>query len=523
MVEKKLTLTIRARNALQAGLAKSRASLSKFAAGATRFGKALAKGFLIAGAALVAFGTKAVSMFAEQEKSEKAVIASLNAHGEAGEKLLPKLKAIAGAIQDQTGAADENTLQGMANMRMLGVQTEQLGRASKGVIALTRAGLGNEAAQKAMAMAIQGNFDMLNRYLPALKGTTDASEKAIIVNDFLIKGYAAQQEELNTVTGRWKALKGRVGDAWEEVGKAVAMNGQVTATLDKMGEAVKAFGNKVAAWVAAGGFQKFHASAVFVLDDTVDRVRFFVATVAAKWRNMTNKIGNSMAKLWARLTGKEWVVAREAAEEIPKRGSAAYDKYQKRLAEIDDKILKGTEDTNAKRVESAEGAAADIINAEEQAAAGRVKLQKDQARLIKEEANAAKKAAQEKIKGIEAEIRKREELAKKTVKAFMDEKKAEQDHKKALEADANKADKLRAKQARGIKLSKKDRAFLEAFGEIEAAQQAIKPGQPGNLANQLAKAKAQFEELKGQGRTLNAIRKELAANNKALNTLLRFQ
>ena len=546
MGKKNITLELTARNRLAAGLSKARKSLATFGKSAARIGKAFVKGFLIAGAALIAFSTKALTAYAAQEKAEKAVVATLNAHGEAGEKILPTLKKVAAAIQDETGAADENTLQLMSNLRSLGVQTSQLERAAKGTVALTRVGLGLETAQKAMAAALQGDFMQLTRYVPALRSATSETEKAQIVNDLLVKGYAAQTEELDTVAGRWTALKGRVGDAWEAIGAAAAGNGNLTRTLDTAGESVKAFGERVADWVAAGGFQKFQATARFVLDDTMARVQWFADSTMAVftnmskivtniWQNTTDSIGHFLAKTLAKVTGQKWNIpapdmrdVMAGVKELPEKGEAAYAKYQARLAEIDKDIADSAKKANADRVASTVSAVDNIITIEEQGLGSIKKLKKEQAALAKEQAalakqvaNAEKKAAQEKIQAIQKEIAKRQELAKKTVKAFMDQKNAEKAAADALKADADKADKLRAKQARGIKLSKKDRKFLEAFGEIEAAQNAIKPGVPGNLANQLANAKANLANLKDQAKTLKEIKTELATMNKDLGKLLR--
>ena len=546
MGKKNITLELTARNRLAAGLSKARKSLATFGKSAARIGKAFVKGFLIAGAALIAFSTKALTAYAAQEKAEKAVVATLNAHGEAGEKILPTLKKVAAAIQDETGAADENTLQLMSNLRSLGVQTSQLERAAKGTVALTRVGLGLETAQKAMAAALQGDFMQLTRYVPALRSATSETEKAQIVNDLLVKGYAAQTEELDTVAGRWTALKGRVGDAWEAIGAAAAGNGNLTRTLDTAGESVKAFGERVADWVAAGGFQKFQATARFVLDDTMARVQWFADSTMAVftnmskivtniWQNTTDSIGHFLAKTHAKVTGQKWNIpapdmrdVMAGVKELPEKGEAAYAKYQARLAEIDKDIADSAKKANADRVASTVSAVDNIITIEEQGLGSIKKLKKEQAALAKEQAalakqvaNAEKKAAQEKIQAIQKEIAKRQELAKKTVKAFMDQKNAEKAAADALKADADKADKLRAKQARGIKLSKKDRKFLEAFGEIEAAQNAIKPGVPGNLANQLANAKANLANLKDQAKTLKEIKTELATMNKDLGKLLR--
>jgi len=70
-----------------------------------------------------------------------------------------------------------------------------------------------------------------------------------------------------------------------------------------------------------------------------------------------------------------------------------------------------------------------------------------------------------------------EELAAKTVAAYIEEARAKENAAKALIKDQEKADKLRKKQARGRKLSRRDREFLDAADKIKAAQQLVPKGQ----------------------------------------------
>jgi hypothetical protein len=202
MARKGIELIISAKNKMNAGLSRAEAAMDKFAAGAAKVGKAVAKGFLAAGAAVAAFAAKALSAYAKQEKAEAALVAAMNAHGEAGKALLPSLRRVATEIQRQTGVADEQTLATMAQLRLLGVQTRQLGGAARGVIALGKAGMGQEAATRAMSAALSGNYSMLTRYIPALRDASTEAEKQALLQDFLTKGYAAQREELNTLSGQ---------------------------------------------------------------------------------------------------------------------------------------------------------------------------------------------------------------------------------------------------------------------------------------------------------------------------------
>ena len=260
MAKKELTLIIRARNAVAAGFASVGKSIGSFTKGLFSIGKAVTVGLVAASAAVGAFAVKALSAWAKQEKAVRSLSSALAAAGDDYTALLPKLKASASAIQKETGAADEATLAGMARLRMLGVQADKLEEAAKATIALKAVGIEEAAAQKAVAMAMQGSYEMLQRFVPALRTAKDETEKARIVNDLFAKGYAQQRALLGTVSGAWAAFKGRIGDVWEEFGKAIDRAGGITAALHRAGDAVEGFGQRVAEWIDSEKFQALQAS-----------------------------------------------------------------------------------------------------------------------------------------------------------------------------------------------------------------------------------------------------------------------
>lgn len=297
MGKKEISITIRAKNAMAAGIARAGAALKSFGQSALRIGKAFAASFAAAGAAIGAFAAKALSAYAEQEKAERSLTAALNAYGETGAGIVPSLKEMAAAIQDETGAADESTLAGMARLKMLGVQTSKLGEAAKATIALKGLGLEEAAAQKAVAMAMQGSYEMLNRYVPALRTATSDTEKAQIVNDLFARGYEQQKDLLNTTGGAWAALRGRVGDAWEAVGKVIEQNTGLTEILQKVGDKVKELTQRFSDWAANGG-----------MVDVVAGIKVFAAEAIYRFKS----VGLGFKLIWsvakdATMTGVNYI------------------------------------------------------------------------------------------------------------------------------------------------------------------------------------------------------------------------
>ena len=486
MADKKLTIVLRAKNAMSAGLAKARDSVAKFGKSAMRIGGLFAKAFLAAGVAIAGFAAKAISAYAVQETAERSLIAAMNAHGEAGEALIPSLKRVAAAIQDETGAADESTLAGMAKMRMLGVQTAKLGEAAKGVIALKAVGLQEEAAQKAVAMAMQGSYDMLNRYLPALRMTKDETEKANIVNEFFAKGYEQQQGLLDTVGGQWNVLKGRIGDVWEEIGKAIMQNEGLMVSLTAAGEAVKEFGAKLAAWVEGGGVINLIATFKLFYNDVSHTFKLLGNSAAITWAAISDGVdtlvsnivngfkyaGDYAAAAWKsiRTLSKFEAPAKFEAEIVTKRTAAALAARLKIEQDYANRVIEIAEVQTKDLIEKQD----EIAEARKAAAEAEKKAAEATTAVVEKETDKQKKTKLKLLKDELSEIKKQkaavEELAKSRVQAVIDAARAAKDEAASRAKDEAKAGELAEREKRGTRLSRKDKEFLDAYNKIEMAK-----------------------------------------------------
>ena len=197
-----------------------------------------------------------VKAYDVQASAEKALIAAHNAMGEAGKEYIKSELAIAAAIQDETGVGDEVTIQRMARAKALGVETNKLGECAKGVVALTDVGMSEDAARRALAQAYNGNYSALQKYIPALKDVQDETEAQTILNEFLNQGYDRSKEKLDTTSGAWNALKGRIGDAKEVIGQAIVQNSSLNDVLKWCGDKVKDLSGQMADWCQNGGLAK---------------------------------------------------------------------------------------------------------------------------------------------------------------------------------------------------------------------------------------------------------------------------
>jgi len=565
--KKEISIVLRAKNAMAAGLGKAAKSLKAFGAGALRAGKMIAVGFLAATAALVAFATKAVAAYAIQEKAERSLIAAMNAHAQAGDALIPYLKRIAAAIQDETGAADESTLAGMAKMRMLGVQTKKLGEAAKGVIALKSVGLQEEAAQKAVAMAMQGSYDMLNRYLPALRMTKDETEKAAIVNEFFAKGYKQQKNVLNTVSGQYGVLKGRVGDLWEELGAAIAKNEGLMRTMRRAGDAVKAFGQRINRWVNSDRFKEVAASVEGIVAAIAgggeDRSKAMelvgevlmasfargaeiaVETIKTAMPVIGKLLGNAAKMAWDALTGPSKSDTATARKQLSAEGQESNPRWVSLVKERAEQIQNARleEKYGAESVKATEGktAAQLRLNLALKAVgefgakmAAKEKTRSDEA-ATRNAANAEAdaKAAEKEIKLLTEKEDAERALADAEKKASEDKKKREKDALKLLKDELSEIKKQKAAVEELAKSrvqavidaarAAKDEAASRAKDEAKAGELAEREKRGTRLSrkdkefldayNKIEMAKAKTAKLEAAGKSVEG---KIAAAEKAL-------
>lgn len=259
MADKTIQIILKAKNAMASGLNSAGKSLTGFAKSAWNVAKMVTGALLGIGTTVAGLATTALKAWSGQENANVAMATALRSNGEAVDRILPKMQALASAIQDETGAADENTLSSMARMRMLGVQTEQMEKAAKGVIALGAAGMEQAAAEKAVAQGLQGSYTMLSRYVPAIKLAATEEEKAAIFNKLLADGYDQQKAKLGTLSGQYEMFKTRMGDLWEEVGRGIASNGTLFDVLSRVNEKIKEWTGALSDWINAGGVADYIA------------------------------------------------------------------------------------------------------------------------------------------------------------------------------------------------------------------------------------------------------------------------
>ena len=175
-----------------------------------------------AGLAIAGMAAKSVHAWGQQEAAETRLQAALRSTGQNIDRLMPKFTRLASEMQKTTTAGDEQILTMMATLHNLGVMPDKMEEAAKGAIGLASAlGLAENSAARYVALALQGEYTVLQRYVPALRTAETETEKLAVVNDLMARGWEQAQENATTTAGRYKQLSNSFGDLQESIGKVL--------------------------------------------------------------------------------------------------------------------------------------------------------------------------------------------------------------------------------------------------------------------------------------------------------------
>lgn len=161
----------------------------------------------------------------QQEEADRALASALQQVNQYTDENYKKLKDQASAIQSVTTVGDEQVQMLQTLGLNMGLSLDKINEATKGAIGLStafkEAGLDQATAMKGLALAYQGDFTMLQRYIPALRTTKDLSEKMAIVQKIMTDGFQQAQDITKTSSGRMKQFSNIVGDFKEKLGDLV--------------------------------------------------------------------------------------------------------------------------------------------------------------------------------------------------------------------------------------------------------------------------------------------------------------
>jgi hypothetical protein len=172
----------------------------------------------------LAKGAKAAEeAFFQQEKAVALLNASLQATGQFTSSTSQEIQDFASELQGVTTVGDEASIQLTQFAVSAGLSADQAKQATKDAIGLSKAfGVDLQAAIKATTNAQQGDFNQLNRYIPAVKNAKDETEKAAIAQQSLANAFEVAKKEADTAIGAQQQYQNAIGDTQEILGAYVA-------------------------------------------------------------------------------------------------------------------------------------------------------------------------------------------------------------------------------------------------------------------------------------------------------------
>jgi len=167
---------------------------------------------------MTGFAKACWAAYARQEEVTARLNQQLRTQGIYSDGLSRSLQKIASNIQRVTTVGDEDTLAMMQLGLSMGVTADKMEEATKQAIGLSKAyGVDMNSAMKMVALAGQGEYTMLQRYIPQLRSMTTEAEKAAAVKKLLADGFKIATAEADTAGGKLKQLANRWGDIQEAI------------------------------------------------------------------------------------------------------------------------------------------------------------------------------------------------------------------------------------------------------------------------------------------------------------------
>lgn len=172
-------------------------------------------------APLAAMGAASLAAFDKQAQAEAKLAAQIRQNGKDVQSTMADYKTFASNLQNVTTVGDETTLALMQMAESMGASNVKA--VTQGAVGLSKAlGVDLQSAIKMTTLAEQGNFTMLQRYVPALKSAGTEAEKTAILSKLYADGLAIAQSEAQTGLGPLKQLQNSLGDLSESFGAIVA-------------------------------------------------------------------------------------------------------------------------------------------------------------------------------------------------------------------------------------------------------------------------------------------------------------
>ncbi len=176
-----------------------------------------------------------VTAFAESENSVNLLKSAIEITGNSSTELYPKFEKLSKLMQKNFGISDETILDLQRYGLQLGALPGELEQMTQYAIGVSKSfGIDLTLAMRQVISAGEGNYMMLQRYLPSLRNATSETEKAAIVQKFFADAWNIANENAGNTKSVLDRTTETIGDVKEIIGEtlAQAINPLLTAFAD---------------------------------------------------------------------------------------------------------------------------------------------------------------------------------------------------------------------------------------------------------------------------------------------------
>lgn len=164
----------------------------------------------------------AVNTYAQAQAAQEGLASAIRATGGSVASLMPNLQRLQADIQRLTIYEDDAVASVQTLGIAMGISADSIGDATKAAVGLSGLlGRDLESSMQLVARAMQGDYEMLQRYLPELKTMQTDTEKLDYLNRKLAEGMEMAKDKVKTAAGAWMQFQNVMGDVWEAVGQGI--------------------------------------------------------------------------------------------------------------------------------------------------------------------------------------------------------------------------------------------------------------------------------------------------------------
>lgn len=185
-----------------------------------------------------------VTAFAESENSVNLLKSAIEITGNSSTELFPKFEKLSKLMQKNFGISDETILDLQRYGLQLGALPSELEQMTQYAIGVSKSfGIDLTLAMRQVISAGEGNYMMLQRYLPSLRNATSEAEKATIVQKFFADAWDIANENAGNTKSVLERTTQTILDIKEVIGGTLsqAINPLLTAFADLIDSTPKWF------------------------------------------------------------------------------------------------------------------------------------------------------------------------------------------------------------------------------------------------------------------------------------------